>query len=131
MVAGHVSVPRLGWHGSLWFLADTGADGTCIHPKDGVPLGLPFDLLDREVASRGVGGVARRFVESAIVSFQDAGGRPIYRYRITVRIGKPEDVSVMLPSLLGQDILRRWRMVHEPDVGRLEFYVKSSDVLAR
>ena len=68
MVAGHVAIPRLGWHGSLWFLADTGADGTCVHPKDGVPLGLPFDLLGREVASRGVGGVARRFAESAIVS---------------------------------------------------------------
>ena len=79
VVAGHVVVPRLGWHGSL------------------------------------------------AVSFQDEGGRPIYRYRITVRIGEPEDVSDVLPSLLGQDVLRRWRMIHEPDIGRLEFYVKSSD----
>ena len=37
----------------------------------------------------------------------------------------------MLPSLPGQDVLRRWRMVHEPDIGWLEFYVKSSDELVR
>ena len=131
MVIGYVTIPRLRWRAAIWFLADTGADGTCIHPRDGARLRLPFDLLDREVASHGVGGVARRYAESAIVSFRESGDGPIHRYRITLRIGTPEDVPIALPSLLGQDILRRWRMIHEPDIGRLEFHVKSSDEILR
>ena len=33
-----------------------------------------------------------------------------------------------LPSLLGRDILDRWRMVYDPEMGLLEFEVRSADL---
>ena len=49
--------------------------------------------------------------------------------RITVRIGKPDDVDLRLPSLLGQDLLRNWRTIHEPDLQRLEFIPRTADIV--
>ena len=45
----------------------------------------------------------------------------IYLYDVDLRIGKPEDMSTRIPSLLGQHVLQRWRMVHDPVAGSLEF----------
>ena len=33
-----------------------------------------------------------------------------------------------IPSLLGRDILDRWRMVYDPEMGLLEFEVRSADL---
>ncbi|MDE2695873.1 MAG: hypothetical protein OXH97_05080 [Chloroflexota bacterium] len=33
-----------------------------------------------------------------------------------------------LPSLLGREILDRWRMVYDPEIGVLEFDVRSADL---
>lgn len=113
--------------GTVRFLVDTGAAVTCIHPKDGIPLRLPFDRLQHGGYVTGVGGRSERFVERAILTFVDADGAVTYVYDLDTRVGKPEQVGSGLPSLLGQDVLGRWVMVHDPAIGRLQFQVRSAD----
>ena len=80
----------------------------------------------------GIGGTARHFAESAVGSSRDACGRLIFRYRSKVRVGKLENIADLLPLLLGHGLLHRWWcIVHEPEVGRLEFYATGSDELVR
>ena len=126
-VSAVVGIPRLGVFGTVRFLADTGASLTCIHPREGVPLRLPFDRLKCSEYVNGAGGRSERFVEHATLTFLDAVDTATYRYDLDVRIGKPEQVSRALPSVLGQDVLSRWVMVHDPAIGRLQFHVRSSD----
>ena len=140
MIAGHfengqpyvravLGIPRLGVHGTLRLLADTGAAVTCIHPRDGIPLHVPFDLLedDPEKSIQGVGGKSECSEEHVTLSFIDANGDAVYVYRMAARLVKPEHASNDIPSVLGQDVLRRWLMVHDPANGRLEFHVREAD----
>ena len=126
-VSAVVGVPRIGLIGAVRLLVDTGAAVTCIHPKDGIPLRLPFDRLQDGGYVTGVGGRSERFVERANLTFVDADGAVTYVYDLDTRVGKPEQVGSGLPSLLGQDVLGRWVMVHDPAIGRLQFQVRSAD----
>ena len=56
-VTGDVIIPRLNVRGAVAFLVDTGADVTCIHPKDGAQLLIPFTELNEPVY---IGGIAGR-----------------------------------------------------------------------
>ncbi len=123
---GYIEIQRLGVRGTVEFLVDTGADVTCIHPKDGSSLFIPYDDLRNGKEVGGIGGTSLRYPEPAILSFRESTGAPVHRYRIEVRIGKPEDVDEWMPSVLGQDILKHWRTIHEPDLKRVEFHVRSS-----
>ena len=128
---GDVLVPRIGVRAVVNFLVDTGADVTCLHPKDSVPAHVPFERLGNLAASRGIGGQSAYFVERAVLSFRGADGRPIYEYDVDLYIGRPEDVSNWLPSLLGQDVLKRWRMVHDPASDELEIQPRDADYIIR
>ena len=44
-VTSHVEIQRLGARGVIPLLVDTGADTTCIHPKDGATLLIPCRML--------------------------------------------------------------------------------------
>ena len=41
-VSAHIEIPRLNITGTIPLLVDTGADNTCIHPKDGPELLIPY-----------------------------------------------------------------------------------------
>ena len=100
---------------------DTGADATYLHPHDGLEIGIPFDLLQDRITSSGIGGVAAYFPEPAILLFSDDAVQQRYGYRINVNIARLGDVGDRLPSLLGRNVIRRWRMDYDPTAGRLEF----------
>ena len=108
---------------------DTGADNTCIHLKDGAELFIPYTNMNRPTTARGVAGASQCYLEEAVISFRDSLGSPVFRYIVTVRIGKPEDVDPRLPSLLGQDVPRNWRTIHEPALQRLEFIPRTADMV--
>ena len=61
VVGGIVHLPRLGIRKGLEFLADTGAGGTVLHPRDAALLGVDFAQLKCEITSRGVGGAVKTF----------------------------------------------------------------------
>ncbi|MDE0214734.1 MAG: hypothetical protein OXL37_04590 [Chloroflexota bacterium] len=133
VVEGYLTLPRFGITRDLTFLVDTGANATCIHPRDGIPAAIPFDQLENPVASYGVGGPATYFRERAILEFVDGDAREIRSYEVAVLIATPAADPMhginRLPSLLGRDIIDRWRMVYDRTEGILEFTVRSADVV--
>lgn len=122
-----LTLPRFGIVARMMFLVDTGADATYLHPRDSVRMGVPFDLLEGSLTSRGIGGRATYFPEPAILSFTDYTAGQRYGYRISVNIAKPGDVGDRLPSLLGRNVVRRWRMDYDPMDNRLESTVRDAD----
>ena len=44
-VGARLQLPRFGVSYDVEFLVDTGADVTCLHPKDATRAGVPFDRL--------------------------------------------------------------------------------------
>ena len=128
-VWGRLDIPRWNVSYPVPFLLDTGADVTTIHPRDAGPAGVPFDLLGVGVTVGGIGGQSTYYREPAMLVFSDNTERRNYRYHITVDIAKPEDVSGEIPSLLGRDIIDRWRMVYDRTDDLLEFTVRSSDAV--
>jgi predicted aspartyl protease len=104
-----VTLPRIGVRGLVSFLVDTGADITMLMPSDARKLAVDYKNLRNPTVSQGVGGTARGFTEIAIVSFSD--GRFLYSYELKAEIAKPTPHNLGFPSLLGRDVLKRWRSV--------------------
>ena len=129
-VEGSLTLPRFGVTRHIDFLVDTGADATCIHPRDSRPAGIPFDLLRGGITSQGIGGQATYFRELAVLEFVDAEARKIHSCEVTVNIAKPgtraSDPINTIYSLLGRDIIDRWRMVYDRTDNLLEFAVRIS-----
>ncbi|MYC31778.1 MAG: hypothetical protein F4X64_01205 [Chloroflexi bacterium] len=124
-----LSLPRLGVYAEIIFLVDTGADATYLHPAAGSGIGVPSDLLQRRVTSRGIGGNATYFPEPGypVVRRPRSTARLRYGYRIDINVARLGDVSDRIPSLLGYDVIRRWRMDHDPTNSRLAFTVRDAD----
>ena len=113
-VSALIGIPRLRVSGTVEFLVDTGAAVTCLHPSDGVALHVSFDRLDQDEYIVGVGGISRRYVERAVLTFGDEVSLELYVCEVDIRVGRPGEVGSRLPSVLGQDVLARWVMVHDP-----------------
>lgn len=107
-------------HGDAWraidFLIDTGASGTCIHPRDAVGrLRIPIqDLMSGSLWNdtanfSGVGGVAQMRITDAAVSFaHDDGSAEVVT--IDTQLAVPTSSNDHLPSLLGWDVLKHFRL---------------------
>ena len=128
-IEAHVSFPRLRLRGFISFLIDTGADGTVLMPTDSGKLGVDFRLLTNPTASQGIGGIARGYHETAVVSF--SGRRYIYSYAIQIEISALLADNSRLPSLLGRDILGRWRLVVDRPDNEIRCLPKIWDVRSR
>ena len=78
--------------------------------------------------SNGVGGAATYFREPAVMEFIDAEAREVRRHEIDVLIARPDPDSIhginRLHSLLGRDIIDRWRLLYDRTDNLLEFTVK-------
>ena len=124
-IRGEVAIPRLGVKRHVTFLIDTGADRTCIHPEDARRAGIPFDRLVEAKVSSGIGGRAVYFREPAVVSFVDEMVKRLYA--VDLLIAEPTAANSGFPSLLGRDVLNRWRIVYDPTDSALEIFVRSAD----
>ena len=103
------------------FLIDTGTDATVLHPTDADRL-LDDDLrridFDRDlfrVAGFGVGGGADRVARDAVLTL-NAVNDDLYRIEMPILIARPvpwepgDHGNWRLPSLLGRDFLRHFRL---------------------
>ena len=52
----------------------------------------------------------------------------VYVYSLDIDVLQPEPVNDNMPSLLGRDVLNRWRMSYNATNGRLFFKVLSADL---
>lgn len=126
-IEGRLILPNLNIRGDISFLVDTGSDETRLHPIDGVRLNIDYGQLSGDAESIGTSGLSHDFIEPAVVIFSEPK-RFLYVYNITLRIA-PYDVEIIdLPSLLGRNILDRWRMTYNPPKKSLLFKVVSADV---
>ena len=127
-VWAQVLLPGLDW-GGVSFMFDTCADHTVLMPKDAAVLGVDHALLPDPEETLGVGGLAETSQEDARIVFADSNVRAVYVYDMPVRIllpsGNPSEMR--LPSLLGRDIINRWRVVYDQSVPELSAEVLASD----
>ena len=121
----------LGISARTTFLIDTGADCTVLQPLDVKRLKIPVTKLKGVLPVSGIKGETIYFQEEALLLFAE-GNSTIRGYSIQIGVA-PLDANsnYTLPSLLGQEILRYWRMRHDPATGRLEFTVKGADFTFR
>ena len=123
-------MPQFHVDGYIDFLVDTGADITTLHPRDALPMGVDYDQLNSSASPHyGIGGIEYPYEEPAIIFFED--GRFVRLYSVRVSIPKPADHNMSFPSLLGQDIIQHWRMVHDKPRDRITFTVQRADVSVR
>ena len=124
-VKGTVHFPRLRLFAEETFLVDTGSTTTTINPVE--TFRIPIDLSRLELGKQiyGVAGGYTELQEEGILIFRDSGLDRIYS--LSIGVMPPTPASIRVPSLLGQDILRYWRMVHDPGRGVLRFTVRQSD----
>jgi hypothetical protein len=125
-IEARVALPRLSLRGSISFLVDTGADGTVFMPADSRKLGINFGTLRNPVTSEGIGGPAKGFNEQAVLSFSDR--RHIYSYLVDVELSAPSAHNFKFPSLLGRDIIDRWRFVLDRQKGQVSFTPRKRDL---
>ena len=107
-VRAYVNFTRLGVHGTVDFLVDSGADSVILHGNDVRNLGISQQML-RHHSSResvGIGGIQRYFSEQGSLSFEDDQGLYIRCY-LDISIAGPETTTTpeRVPSLLGRDFL--------------------------
>ena len=129
-VQGRLSFPGLNLDGYIDFLVDTGADNTTIHPRDAIMMGVNHAGLTRSARpSIGVGGTTTTYEEPAVIIFDD--GQFLQIYISDVSVAAPRQHNMQFPSLLGQDIMKNWRIVHDKPRGRLTFTVQHADLRIR
>ena len=122
---GHVLFPRLGWSGNVSFIFDTGADTTLLMPLDAQRMGIDYGMFENEVSTLGIGGESTNFSESAYLAF--VGDDALCGYEIELHVCKPAEELMTVPSLLGRDIIDRWRVTYDKSALELLAEVISSD----
>ena len=125
-------LPRLGKKGNVSFIFDTGADTSLLMPLDGQRMGIDYGRFQKEGTSLGIGGTSENYIESAFVGvcwrlLAFVGDEALYGYEIELRVCKPSEDLMTIPSLLGRDIIDRWRVTYDKSALELLAEVISSD----
>ena len=115
-----VQLAVAGRRGDVWFLVDTGADATVLHPADAQALlagdlhRINFGRDPYRVAGLGVGGGADRVARDATLTLRSVDDEA-YSVEMPILIARPAPAEPgdhgnwRLPSLLGRDFLRHFR----------------------
>lgn len=110
------------------FLLDTGAEITLLMPTDAAALGIDTgNMTPTPHLVSSVGGDTRIYQVSASIMFADREN--LYVYRAELAIAEPGAHNRGLPSLLGRDILNRWRLRYDAPANALDAEVHSADLV--
>ena len=103
------------------FLIDTGADATVLHPTDAKRIlgddlrRIDFNRDPRRTTGEGVGGAVERVVRDTTLTLRSEDRR-LHPIEMPILIARPTPTEPgdhgnwRLPSLLGRDFLRRFRL---------------------
>ena len=119
-------MPQFKIDARISFLVDTGADSSLIAPADAKTMGIDYTKLGTPIESIGIGGVALSYPVRGSLVFTDS--RFMYLYHLdALDIAVPQPEIEQMPSLLGREVLGRWRIVCDSAKDELSFIVRSSD----
>lgn len=125
-IEGRVILPRLGVRGDVSFLLDTGADLSVLMPLDGRRLGIDYRRLQGRVESVGIGGTSHDYREPGLLIFAESA-KTLRAYELDLVVAASSSEILDLPSLLGRDVLNRWRITMDYRAGELACEVLSAD----
>jgi hypothetical protein len=98
------------------FLIDTGSRWSILHPLDADAIGIDLTTLTdptlwpAPVTGHGLGGSSQYYPLPAAYGFMLEDGRPqVISERLHIAV--PTPVNERLPSILGRDVLRHFRLV--------------------
>lgn len=124
-VTAHVAISSIGVSGSISFLMDTGADGTVIMPADALRLGVDYTKLHNTAVSYGIGGASADYIEDGLFVVRDEA--ELKGYAVSYRIPEFRNELLRAPSLLGRNIVNRWKMILDYANDRFDIEVQSAD----
>lgn len=105
---------------------DTGADSSVLMPVDSRRLGIDFNLLIGKQICTGIGGSVELFVEHGVLVFSDPGVA-LYTYDLNINIMADDVEMEDMSSLLGRDVIDRWRIIYDPQGDGLTATVRDAD----
>lgn len=111
---------------NISFLLDTGAQRSVLMPADAVKLGIDRTVITKACQSTGVGGISNDFCCDAIITFR-GNSTQLYSYKIEIIVASPTAFNLTIPSLLGRDVINRWRVNYDPALQSLECTVNTAD----
>jgi hypothetical protein len=126
-IRGELWIPRFNLRHDIRFCVDTGSGYTVLMPDDGLAIGVDYVKLDDEIDLATVGGATSTFLEPVEISFTDFDARAAYSYRAVLAIAPPSAETAAVPSLLGRDVINRWRIDYHPTAGQLLCDVITAD----
>jgi len=112
---------------NLSLLVDTGADVSALMPSDGIKLGIDYGSLINSNVVGGLGGNTNCFQENAVLVFHEPNRNLTRFYLIGIMIAQVNAHLMKTPSIIGRDILDRWRINYDPSRNSLRFTVRSAD----
>ncbi len=129
MLTARLLLPRLNVNAQVAFMVDTGADTSMLGASDAQDAGVDFTRLSRRSTAVSISGLAHPYLEEAALAFVDETSASYLVYRLDLEI-LPVSTDVMeMPSLLGRDVLDRWRMVYDRENTELTFETRGADIV--
>ena len=111
MVHVQVGLVRTRLIGDIPFVVDTGAERSLLGYDHADEIGVDYDLCRRPDASiGGIGGDLDVYDEEARLTFRTSDGSTL-TYETTLQLASRAGIGI--PSLLGLDVLRGFRMVFD------------------
>ena len=95
-------------------------------PLDAKRLKVDCTKLTVTDDSIGVGGKSIDFVTPAVLIIPD-DQTTAHAYQLNLRIPQDKPDLQTVPSLLGRDVINRWRMIYHPSNNELTAQIISSD----